>query len=324
MSTQPVNRAGLRSSGRLAVIFLILLVSLTSGVASAQTDETPDDGNGSDAGGARLSIEISVTEITDPGALSVNTHSLQIHDLTGQAAVSGDISGAATTDTNITWSGPCNPETLACRGVQVSRQQLTITDDSGEWHGHLQLTLDPAAGGDAISGVLVGRRGHTGEVIFIDTVTARTDSSLTVTGNMAGRAGARVQGINLRSQVCLNEDLTGSGVFLSNSATIAGGTVDVAVTGALDANGMLDAMAGISVTATFMNADGTLAGQAMENSTAAGFSGRFAIHSGDGAYAGVQGYGRTGSQLISDANCGSGYALSSFWIGELYTDSADS
>ena len=318
MSRRPVERGG------LVFGLLILLASLTSGVASAQTESTPDNSDENDSVGASLSIEINVTEITDPGEISVNTNRLRIRGLTGQAAVSGDITGTAMTNTNITWSGPCDPSTLVCRGVQVSRQQLTITDESGEWHGHLQLTLDPSSGDDAISGVLAGRRGYTGEVILIDTVTARTDSSLTVTGNRAGRAGAVVQGINLRSQVCLNQNLTGAGTFLSNSPSIEGGTVEVAVTGVLDANGMLDATAGISVMATFTNEDGSLAGQAMENSTAAGFSGRFVIHGGDGTYAGTQGFGRTGSQLVSDGSCGSGYALSTFWIGDLYMTSAGS
>ncbi len=111
-----------------------------------------------------ISLEFSVSEIRDPGRLWIDDAGLHIRALTGIDAVSGDITGTATTSTNIGWSAPCHAETLICRGAQVSFQQLTITDENGEWTGDLQLVIDPARGPDTITGILrwAGRQCRTG------------------------------------------------------------------------------------------------------------------------------------------------------------------
>ncbi len=300
---------------KLATIFLVLLVSLTSGVVAAQSEPASDESS--------VSIEINVTEISDPGQLWIDENGLQIQDLTGQAAISGDITGTATIETNIRWVGPCDTFTLNCRGQQLSRQELMITDDSGEWKGHLQLTIDPEEGSDAITGVLVGYRGNAGQTIFIDAVTARSDASLSISGHPVD-SSTPVSGIDLRSQICLDQNLTGSGNYLSNVPPLEGGSVEAVLTGTLDLESdMPGTAAWTTMIATFMDENGSLEGQSMEESTAAdGSAGRFVLLGGDGIYAGAQGNGRTGSQLIEDADCGSGYALRSFWIGELYLSSA--
>ncbi|MEZ4570763.1 MAG: hypothetical protein R2849_10645, partial [Thermomicrobiales bacterium] len=164
-----------RKAGRLASVLLALL-ALSGSVADAQTETTPDDPAATtiSSSAASIGLTLSVSEVRAPDRFWLDESGLHIRELAGIDTVSGDITGTATTSTNIGWSAPCNGGTLVCRGAQVSFQQLTITDENGEWTGDLQLVIDPARGPDTITGILVGRHGNAGQVLYLNAVTERS------------------------------------------------------------------------------------------------------------------------------------------------------
>lgn len=306
-----------RAGGRLTIM-LLLLVALSGGVVSAQTGTAPDDADAltisTDA--TPIALELAISEISAPGRFWLDEAGLHIRGLAGIDTISGDISGTATTRTNIGWTGPCHTDTLICRGAQVSFQQLTITDDNGEWTGDLQLVINPAQGADGVTAILVGRGGNAGHVLFLDEVTGRTDASLSVTGYQI-TSMRPVGGVNLTTDVCLQDNTTATGGFLGSYSVGDSGSLEMTL-----ARG-IDAALGMAVTARFQGSHGTLQGAAIERETTAGGSaGRFVLLGGDGDYAGYMGFGRTGSQLVESDGCAGGYALHSFWIGEAYLSSA--
>ena len=233
-------------------------------------------------------------------------------------SVSGDVSGTATTSTNIGWAAPCDPSTLVCRGAQVFFQQLTISDENSEWTGDLQLAIDPAQGPDTITGILVGRHGNAGQVLYLNEVTARSETSFSVSGYRITNTRP-VGGVNLTFDSCLENATAAAGGFLGSHSVDDSGSTQLAL-----ARG-IDAALGMAVAARFEGQHGTLAGIALERETTArGSAGRFVLLGGDGDYAGYLGFGRTGSQLTESDSCAGGYAFSSFWIGEVYGNSSGS
>ncbi len=306
-----------RVCGRLAIVLLVLL-ALSSGVVGAQTEATPDalDALAVPSNATSISLELSVSEISDPGRLWLDDAGLHMRGLAGITTVSGDITGSATTQTNIGWSSPCHSDTLVCRGAQVSFQNLTITDDNGAWSGDLQLMIDPAQGEDVITGILRGERGNSGAVLYINEVTDRTETSLSVAGYRIENERP-VGGVNLSFDACLHDATTATGAFVGNSNTEDSGGLSLSLTRGIDPE------LGTALEARFAGERGTLVGSAVEmETTDGGAAGRFVLLGGDGEYANYLGFGRTGSQLTESDSCAGGYALSSFWIGEVYLGSA--
>ncbi len=296
--------------GSLAAALLIVL-TLGSGVVSAQenaeTGEAADLAAMSEA--TMISLDLTVTEITDPGTLWLDEDGLHIRGLTGISSVSGDITGTANTVTDIDWAAPCNETTLVCQGAQVSTTELTITDDSGSWEGHMQLVVDPANANTTVTGSLVGGGGNAGGLISLNEVTARTDVSLSLTGYQV--IGMKpVGGINLLVNVCIIDESTASGGFLARYVIEDGGLAQasIAISGS-----------SISIDATFTGSHGTLMGNAVEMVTAEnGSAGTFVLMGTGGDYTGYVGFGRTGTQVVMSSLCDSGYEAHAFWIGEVY------
>ncbi len=265
-----------------------------------------------------ISLEFSVSEVDAPDRLWVDERGLHIRNLAGIDIVSGDISGTATSSTNIGWTAPCNAETLTCRGAQISFQELTITDESGEWTGYVQLLIEPGAGADRLTGILVGRRGNTKQVLYLNEVVERSDTSLAVAGYRIDRAKP-VGGVNLTFEACLHDATTATGGFLASHPADDSGPLQMTLTRGIDS------ALGLAVSARFEGQHGTMEGVALEHETTAdGSSGHFVLLGGNSAYSGYLGFGRTGSQLVESDSCAGGYALHSFWIGEVYLGGAAS
>ena len=307
-----------RAGGKLATMLLTLL-ALSGGIVGAQTEAEPDaDTVTISTDAVPVTLEFSIGEISAPERFWLDGAGLHIRDLTGIDTVNGDINGTATTRTHIGWTAPCHTDTLICRGAQVSFQELEITDEHGAWDGALQLVIDPAQGADSVSAILVGRGGNAGQVLYLDEVTGRTDASVSVAGYQIANVRP-VGGVNLTTDVCLQDDTTATGGFLGSYSVADSGALEMTLSRGIDA------ALGMAVAARFDGAHGTLQGAAIERETTAGGSaGRFVLLGGDGAYDGYLGFGRTGSQLIESANCAGGYALHSFWIGEVVSEQRES
>ncbi len=305
-------------SGRMAFVVLILTTISSGGVATAQFAAEPEASDDLEVPGnaSPIALEFSVSEVAAPDRLWVDERGLHIRNLAGIDIVSGDITGTATSSTNIGWTAPCNAETLTCRGAQLSFQELTITDDTGEWTGYVQLLIEPGAGADRLTGILVGRRGNTGQVLYLNKVVERSDTSLAVVGYRIDRAKP-VGGVNLTSEACLHDATTATGGFLASHPADDSGPLQLTLTRGIDA------ALGLAVAARFEGQHGTMEGVALEReTTAGGSSGHFVLLGGNSSYSGYLGFGRTGSQLVESDSCIGGYALHSFWIGEVYLGGA--
>lgn len=285
-----------------AILLTLSLAPFSQHVTTAQEgDETVTP----------VSLQVTPGEVADEEQRWVDEGGLHIRDLVVEAAVEGDLSGAASVTVDLDWAGPCEPDEQTCEGALELLGEVDIASEEGSWDGLIALE---GQGLDSYSvhSILIGRGTEAGRAIVIDIAEADDMATLTF-GGTAVDLGNRRGGGKINQYACVTGEERADGAFLSNGLIGDDGPVNLTLIG-VGAPSQL----GRYGQARHQGKNGTFQTSYIEQSNGPHAFGAFAMAGATGAYSEIAGFGYTRSTVSDNSDCASGKQIVTTWTGEFH------